>query len=138
MISSLVARVSAATLLLGGLVMLFVPDEALSMLAPGFPANGTWIAQLVAAAWLALASLNWTSRAQIIGGVYGRPMVYANVLVYTISALSVFRVLMRGDGPRLLWLLALPMAGLAVVYGAVMLKGPFDRLDVGTGSPTDG
>jgi hypothetical protein len=137
-ISSLIARVSAATLLLGGVVLLFAPDVAMAVLAPGAPTNGTWIAQMLAAAWLALASLNWTSRAQIIGGVYGRPMVYANVLLYTVSALLLVRLVMHGGGTPAMWGLTGAMALLALVYGAVMLRGPFDPLDSGTRHPTGG
>jgi hypothetical protein len=47
-------------------------------------------------------------------------------------------VLIRGGVTPVLWLLTVPLALLALVYGAVMLTGPFDPLNAGTRSAADG
>jgi len=90
MISSLVSRVSAFLLFVGGAALLFAADQLLPMLAPGFPRDAAWLGQLLAAAWLGLAALDWMQRTALL------------VLV--------------------------PLAVMALVYGALMLRGPFDPL----------
>ena len=127
-ISSLVSRVSAAVLLLGGLALLFAPDVVLPALVPGFPRSAAWLGQLLAAAWLGIAALNWLQRATLLGGIYGRPVVVANGALYFITAASLVRPLLAGTAPSLVWLLCVPAALLAGIYGALLLRGPFDSL----------
>ncbi len=126
MISSAISRLSAAVLLLGGLALLFGADTILPALAPGVTRSAAWIGQLLGAAWLSVAALNWYSRTALLGGIYGRAVVFANVVLYFVSALTALRALPSG-GPRL-WLVAAPAAVFAIVYGALLLRGPFDQL----------
>jgi hypothetical protein len=127
-ISSLVSRLSAAILLLGGLALLFAPDVLLPAVAPGFPLAAAWLGQLLGAAWLGLAALNWLQRSVMLGGIYGRPVVFANLALYFVSALSLLRALLDTGAAPALWLaFGLAMA-LAVTYGALLLHGPFDAL----------
>jgi len=127
-ISSLISRISAAVLLLGGLAFLFAPDSLLPALVPGFPPSAAWIGQLLGAAWLGVAAINWLQRATMLGGIYGRPIVFANLVLYAVSALSLLRTLLGAGAFRASWVLIVPAAVLAVVYSALLLRGPFDPL----------
>ena len=127
-ISSRVSRASAIVLALGGVALLFAPDVILPALVPGFPPSAAWLAQLLAAAWLGVAALDWLQRATLLGGIYGRPVVLANLALYFIGDLAVLRALREPDAPRALWIIAVPATLLAIAYGALMLRGPFDEL----------
>ena len=127
MISSLVSRVSAALLLAGGLTLLFAPDAVLPRLVPGFPPAGAWLGQLLAAALLALAALDWLSRRALLGGIYGRPVVLANAAFYFIAAMSLLRHVLGRDAPVAIRAVAVPVAILAAVYGWLLLRGPAER-----------
>jgi hypothetical protein len=124
--SAFISRVSAALLLLGGFAMLFAPDVILPALVPGFPPDTAWLGQLLAAAWLAVAALNWLQRSAVLGGIYGRPVVLANLVLYFVSALSLIRAVADGEAPAALWAVAAVFVVLAVAYGALLLRGPFD------------
>ena len=123
MISTQVSRASAVVLLLGGLALLFAPDALLPRLVPGFPPAGAWLGQLLAAAWLGVAALNWTSQRAVLGGIYGRPVVLSNAALYFISATSLARAAAR-DGPAALWALLALTAAFAAGYGWLLLRGP--------------
>lgn len=127
-ISSYLSRVSATALLLGGAALLFAPDVLLPALVPGFPPAAVWLGQLLGAAWLGVAALNWLHRSALLGGIYGRPVVLANLALYFISALSLLRALLGGAVPPALWIVLAPLAVLAAIYGALLLRGPFDPL----------
>ena len=129
MISSVISRISAIVLLLGGAGFLFAADEVLPVLVPGFPRGGAWLGQLLGAAWLGVASMNWLQRASVLGGIYGRPVVMANLTLYFVSALTLLRTSLDGARPAMLWLLCVVMAVMAAAYGAVLLRGPFDSLE---------
>jgi hypothetical protein len=128
MISSLISRTSATVLLVGGLVLLFASDVVLPALAPGFPRSATWIGSLLGSAWLAVAALNWSNRTVLLGGIYGRPIVYSNFILFVTSAFALVRVILRSGAPPALWFLAAPVMALAVAYAALLLRGPFDPL----------
>ena len=116
----------------GGFALLFGPDAVLGALAPGMPAETWWLGQLLAGAWLALAAQNWLQRSVVIGGIYARPLVYSNFVLYLISALSLVRVAITPTASRAPLVLAVPMVIFAVVYAALLLRGPFDALQDNT------
>ena len=124
MISAVIFRVSASVLVLAGLPLLFASDVLLPQLIPGFPSNAAWVGQLIAAGWLSIALFNWNSRETLLGGIYGRLAVNLNFVLYMISALA----LVKADGNRAAALsLMIPFSVMAIVYGAAMLRGPFDK-----------
>lgn len=128
------SHVSAALLGLTGVALLFASDTLLPAVIPGFPPAGMWLGQLLAAAWLGVAALNWLQRAARLGGIYGRPTVLANLTLYLVSALSLLRVLLAGGAPSVLWLAFALAAVLAAVYGTLLIRGPFDVNEQDTGN----
>jgi hypothetical protein len=79
---------SGVLLALAGVLLIFLPQESIAAL--GVPANPGAVAmtQLLAAALLALGFINWNSRANIIGGIYSRPLALGNFLFYGVGAIS--------------------------------------------------
>jgi len=126
--SPLLSRMSAAVLLLSGVALLFAADVVLPALVAGVPPAAAWLGQLLGAAWLGVAALNWFQRTTVLGGIYGRPVVCANLALYFVSALSLLRALLGGGAPRAVWPAPAPAAAPAVADGALLLRGPFDPL----------
>ena len=131
MTSSLISRLSACVLFLGGATLLFAPDVILPALVPGFPPAAAWLGQLLGAGWLAVAALNWLQRSTVLGGIYGRPTVLANFTLYFVSALSLLRGLSTASTPLIVWVVSGAASALAVAYGALLFRGPFDDLSRG-------
>ena len=127
MISTLITRASAGVLALGGLALLFASDAIVPRLIPGFPASGAWLGQLLGAAWLGVAALNWASQPAMLGGIYGRPVVLTNAVLYFIATTVLLKVATRGDLPMVLWAVAIPCAGFAAIYVWLLFRGPFER-----------
>lgn len=123
--STAITTLSACVLAAGGVALLFASDELLPWLIPGTPASTTVLGQLVAAGWLAVAWLDWSQRHLVIGGIYGRPMVLANLALYMVSAFSVGHPAMVAGAPPVLRLLTLLFGALALVYAALLMRGPF-------------
>ena len=126
MISGFISRTSALWLGVAGFALLFAPDAVLPRLVAGYPSSGLWLGQLLGAAWLGLAALNWINRRLILGGVYGRPIVLANAIHYFISAMVLLRAVTR-EPQVSVELMAIPAITFAVAYGALLFRGPFDQ-----------
>ena len=155
MIAGTISRLSAALLAFCGLALLFAADDILPRHLPGYPPADFWFGQLLAAACLAMATLNWFSRGALLGGIYGRPVVVgnatgdliapltllkpmlagpvvgANSTGYLIAAITLLKPMLAGAFRPAGWLLVFPVTALAVAYGWLMLRGPFER-DVAT------
>ena len=127
MLSSLISRASALLLFFGGYALLFASDVLLPRFVPGFPASGAWIGQLLAAAWIGVGVLNWFSRSALLGGIYGRPVVMTNFALYFIMALVLVRRVMSGGTPVAVWPILAVAVALAIAYGWLLRRGPFER-----------
>jgi hypothetical protein len=125
--STLLARVSATILFLAGLAFLFVPDTILPLLIPAYPSDGLWLGQLLAATWLGLAALNWLSRASLLGGIYGRPIVAANAVTFFVAATSLLKATTGYQRPVAYWAVVVPVTFLAAAYGWLLFRGPLAR-----------
>jgi len=123
--SSLITTTSALVLAIGGIALLFGSDELLPRLMPGMPPGATVLGQLVSAGWLALAWLNWNQRRIVVGGIYGRPTVLANLMLFLVSACSLGHWAMASGASPVLLALTVLFVVLAVVYGALFMRGPF-------------
>ena len=109
---------SMAVLGASGIVALFAPEVFLGAISM---ANVVphWPVQLLAAAWLALAIFNWTTRGFTLGGIYGRPVVLTNFTFYFVAALSSLRPLLAGGRPGVI--LVVVVCGIfAVAYGLLL------------------
>lgn len=127
MTSRTISGASAIILCVGGTLLLFAPDVLLRRIVPGFPDAALWVGQLVGAGWLAVAALDWLSRSAVLGGIYGRPVVLANIALHFISSLTLVEAATHEGASSGLWLLATPFAILASVYGWLLLHGPTER-----------
>lgn len=123
--STVVTRVSAVLLALTGAALLFAPVEILGRLAMNVPADAAWLAQLLAAAWLALAVMNWLTRFTMVGGIYGRAVVSANATVYFVSAMVLLSAGRRLGFSTAIAALAVAAVAMAAVYAFLLFRGPF-------------
>ena len=127
MISTLITRASAGFLALCGLGLLFASDVILARLIPGFPFAGAWLGQLLAAAWLGVAALNWASQPGLLGGIYGRPVVLTNAVLYFIAATVLLKIVIRPGAPAMLRVVVVPIVLFAAIYCWLLFRGPFER-----------
>jgi hypothetical protein len=125
--SALLSRASAGLLMLAGLVLLFAADDVLPALAPGFPHAAAWVGQLLGGAWLAIAALNWLQRGARLGGIYGRPVVLTNAILYFVSAMVLLKAVTRADAPRTVVIAVGLFVAFAAVYAWLLFRGPFER-----------
>ncbi len=125
--STLISRASASLLLVGGLGLLFAPDVILPRLITGYPEAGLWLGQLLGAAWLALAELNWLSRTSLLGGIYGRSVVLPNAAFYFIATMVLIKAVSAHSMPAWLWIVVIPTALMAGVYSWLLFRGPMAR-----------
>lgn len=116
MIGRAILSAGAAVLFVVGVSGLFGADELARVFLRGAGA-GEPLIHIAAGGLLGFAMVNWMSRGNRIGGIYMRPLAIGNLLLFTVSGLSLARALMAGQLPPLATALALAFSALAVAFG---------------------
>ena len=71
--------------------------------------------------------MNWFNRTALLGGIYGRSVVLSNAVLYFMTASSMSSAVRgRGNAPLALWIVFGVASVLAVVYGALLMRGPIE------------
>ena len=88
-----------------GLLLLFAAEDVSGLLGPEPTKHA--LVQLLGAALLGFAAMNWIARGSVLGGIYGRAVVAGNQTHLTVGAILLFK---HGfdtpDTPSWLWALA--------------------------------
>jgi hypothetical protein len=72
-----------------GLVLTFLPQEVAS--AVGWTEGSVIVFQIAGALYFGFAMLNWMSKANLIGGIYNRPVAVGNATHFFIAALALLK-----------------------------------------------
>ncbi len=90
--TKLLMTISALTMGITGIILSFLPHELLNYLSS---TTGTvldaLILQILGALYFAFAMVNWTAKANLIGGIYSRPIAIGNLAHFTIGALALIK-----------------------------------------------
>lgn len=119
---------SAILLMVGGLATLFAPVEIAALLANSGEPAGALVVQLLGGALFAFGFLDWMNRFATIGGIYGRPVVAANLAFFFIAATTFARRAFRGGAGESAglptWAALAICALLAIGYARIMYSSP--------------
>jgi hypothetical protein len=101
-----------------GVLLLFAPDEVGGRLVP-LP-GAAFLVQLLAAALLGFGVLNWIGRHHKLGGIYGRAIVAANQMHFTVGALVLVNHGVRAGGSPAYWALSAIYVAFAVFFSQLL------------------
>lgn len=113
---------SALLLFAAGMALSFVADDVLALLVNDLDPVAFFLAQVVGAAWLGLAFLNWMNRGMSMGGIYGRPVSMPNFMHFAILAILFVKLALAR--PSLLTLAAAAVTSLFAAWFALVVFNP--------------
>lgn len=122
--TSLLMVSSALFMAVLGVAASFFPQEILA--SSGDPAGGfaVLVVQVSGALYLGFACLNWTVRANVIGGIYGRPVVLGNLLHFVVVTLALWKAVAAGAQRVEVVAGAVIYSVFAALFGLVMFIQP--------------
>ena len=90
--TKLLMTISALTMGVAGIGLSFLPNELLNYLSSTTATIlDSLILQILGAIYFAFAMVNWTAKANLIGGIYARPIAIGNLTHFTIGALALVK-----------------------------------------------
>lgn len=115
---------SAAVLAALGLLLSFAPEETLAFM--GQPTSGAVpvLLQLAGALYLGFALMNWTAKASVLGGIYGKAIVLGNFLHFAMGALALLKAAMDPGFGTINWVLTCIYAVIALLFGRMLFTHP--------------
>lgn len=115
---------SALFLAIIGIIATFAPELILRFLDNAPSDAVLLIVQILGALYLGFAALNWMARENLIGGIYSKPLVVANLMHFMVGGLAIIKVVAVTPALQPLWPLALIYAVFAIAFGLVMNRHP--------------
>jgi hypothetical protein len=107
-----------------GVVATFAPQETLAFVGTPPGGLGVLLVQIAGALYLGFAMLNWTARANLIGGIYSRPVALGNFLHFSVVALAMLKMLMAGHPDPVVLAGVLVYSAFCVSFGLILFTHP--------------
>lgn len=124
---SLATVPAAIVLSIVGIVTLFAPEVLLTHILGTMDAPHPLISML-GGLMFAFGYMNWMGRNAILGGIYGKPMVMANLVHGLVGTTSLWDVV-TPEAPLLAWGLLAFYVWYTVSYGILMTRPPWKAAD---------
>jgi hypothetical protein len=109
-----------------GVIATFAPDVVTAGLGADSAPLMDVVVQLLGAAYLGLALMTWMSRHNVVGGIYGRPLVLCHLMHTVSGGLALGKALAASPVavPSWAWGVAGSYVALALGFGVLMIRHP--------------
>lgn len=120
--TKLLMSISAIVLGAAGVLLIFMPDEIARLL--NFTQSAPIILPILGALYFGYAMLNWTAKANLIGGIYGRPIAIGNLTHFFIGALTFVKLVVHHNNGMFVWVCTIIYLTFALLFGRVFFTNP--------------
>ena len=122
--TKLLMTVSALAMGITGIILSFLPNEVLNYFNATTTVSDPLILQILGALYFAFAMVNWTAKANLIGGIYARPIAIGNLTHFIVGSLALIKnYFSQHDDPTTL-MFALVYIIFAVLFSIVFFRHP--------------
>jgi len=115
--------ISALAMGITGIILSFLPHEVLNYFNATITVSDPLILQISGALYFAFAMVNWTAKANLIGGIYARPIAIGNLTHFIVGSLALIKNYFGQHDPTTL-MLALVYMIFAVLFSIVFFRHP--------------
>ncbi|WP_299826252.1 hypothetical protein [uncultured Pontibacter sp.] len=120
--TKILMAVSAVLMGIAGIILSFFPEEILGYMA--IESMQPVLLQLLGALYLSFAILNWMAKANLIGGIYSKPVALGNFSHFAIGGLSLAKADFSSGFPAYTLATTIIYLLFAVLFGYVLFVGP--------------
>lgn len=118
---------SAITMGIAGLLFTFLPEEIIEYAGSVSADLNILFLQLLGALYLAFAILNWTAKANLIGGIYSKPVALGNFAHFFIAGITIIKSAFANQAVMGLWVGAIIYFIFAIMFAIVAFGNPLKK-----------
>ena len=113
---------SAAVLGIAGIILIFFPQEISNYIS--VTGSSQVMLQILGSLYFGFAMLNWTAKANLIGGIYSRPVAIGNFSHFLIGGLALAKFGFKNMGLTYIWVAMITYLIFAILFGYITFIGP--------------
>ena len=117
--TKLLMTISAFILGIVGIILSFLPLEVSKYLE--MVGTNSIILQILGALYFGFAMLNWTAKANLIGGIYSRPVAIGNFTHFFIGGLALAKLSFKNLSLTYILITTITYSIFAILFGYVLL-----------------
>lgn len=118
---------SALLMALGGVSLIFLPNEIANYIGLNSTKSIPIILQLLGAAYFAFSVLNWTAKESLIGGIYNRPIAFGNFTHFFVGGLLLIKWISANQNILVVWVLCFLYIIFGLSFGLLLFRHPFKK-----------
>lgn len=115
---------SALFMAILGVFASFLPQEILAYSGSKPAGLGVLLIQICGAMYMGFAIVNWMARANIIGGIYSRPVALGNFFHFAVAGIVLLKALIAGQRTTEIVAGAVAYSVFAIWFGLVLFTHP--------------
>jgi len=120
-----ILMVSSAGLMAGlGITASFFSQEIMNYTGTGSVSAVYLVVQVIGALYLGFAFMNWMARANIIGGIYSKPLAMGNFMHFFVATMALIKALPANMDLPVVWILTIVYGVFAFLFGWVAFTKP--------------
>ncbi len=113
---------SAIVLGAAGILLTFMPREVANFCH--LTESTTIQFQILGALYFGFAMLNWTAKANLIGGIYSKPVCIGNFTHFLIGGLALTKLVLHNNSENSILIFAILYLLFAILFGYVFFTNP--------------
>jgi hypothetical protein len=113
---------SAVAMGIVGVILSFFPQETAGLFK--MADVNIIILQLLGGLFFGFAMLNWAAKANLIGGIYSRPVAMGNFTHFLIGGLALLKFATHNISPTSIWIAVIIYLAFAILFGFVLFTSP--------------
>lgn len=119
---------SASAILMGiaGIILIFLPDEIANSAGLASTDFSLLLLQVLGSLYFAFAVLNWLAKANLIGGIYSKPVAVGNFAHFCIAGLALVKGAFVSQNGLALWVGAAIYCIFAILFAVVAFGNPLN------------
>lgn len=109
---------------LAGIILIFLPEEIANYAGFASTNFNLLLLQVLGALYFAFALLNWMAKANLIGGIYSKPVAIGNFAHFFIAGLTIVKSAFVSQHVIALWIGAIIYCIFAILFAIVVFGNP--------------
>lgn len=113
---------SAVVMGITGTLLIFMPQEVSRFL--NLAESAPILFQILGSLYFGFGMLNWTAKANVIGGIYSRPVAIGNFTHFLTGGLAFIKSAMHTTSTRSIWICAIVYLKFTLFFGWIFCVNP--------------
>jgi hypothetical protein len=120
--TKLLMTTSAIMMGITGVLLSFFPGELAKY--PALVGTNPVILQITGSLYFGFAILNWSAKANLIGGIYSKPVAMGNFTHFFIGGLVLVKLVTKNMNMSYLWIAVIVYSIFAILFGYISFTNP--------------